>query len=139
MSIKKIFLLCIVASLCSCSTYKLANTVWYNVTPTELYGEKCNLITSIYFWDKSNMNFNQCLTKDTIILVPPTLTADGSYKSKGNLKKGVKVQMDVTNSLSMQEYYYGLIKPEGMVLVSPDSIAKVYNKVSNATLIPTVK
>lgn len=131
---KKIFLFCIIVCLCSCSTVKLANTVWYNVTPAELYGRKCNVITSLYFWDAKTMNFNTCIMQDTTVLVPTIMTANGSYSAKGNLKKGVKVQLNVKNIQNKEEKYYGLIKEKGMVLISPDSIAKAYNLVTNATL-----
>ena len=125
--------------LCSCSTFKLANTVWYNVTPVEIYGEKCDVITSLYFWDEKTMNINTCVVQDSIIIAPPSLTANGTYIAKGNLKNGVNIELDVINSLNIKEVYRGLIKQEGMVLVSPDSIAKAYNKVSNVSLIPEKK
>ena len=136
---RKIFLLLVVVLFCSCSTYKLANTVWYNISPAELYGEKCNIITSLYFWNENTMNINTCIVQDTTILVPATMTANGSYSAKGNLKKGVEIQLNVYNTFDNQETYQGIIKKEGMVLVSQDSIARVYNKVSNASLIPSKK
>lgn len=125
--------------LCSCSSYKLANSVWYNVTPTELYGEKCNVITSLYFWDEKTMNINVSVVKDSILIVPATMTANGTYLAKGNLRKGVQLQLNITNSFDKNEVYNGLIRQEGMVLVSPDSIAKAYNKISNVSLIPVKK
>lgn len=131
---KKIFLLSMVAFLCSCSSVKLANTVWYNVTPVKLYGRNCNVITSLYFWDEKNMNINTCVMQDTTMLVPTVMTANGYYTAKGNLKKGVDIRLDVTNIHDKKEAYYGLIKERGMVLVSPDSIARAFNQVSNATL-----
>ena len=72
--------------------------------------------------------------QDTTVLVPTIMTANGSYSAKGNLKKGVKVQLNVKNIQNKEEKYYGLIKEKGMVLISPDSIAKAYNLVTNATL-----
>lgn len=136
---KKILLFCAVTCLCSCSTYKLANTVWYNVTPIELYGEKCNVVTSLYFWDGKTVNINTSLIQDSIMLSPAVLTASGTYESNGNLKKGVNIKLNVTNTKNQQETYQGLIKPQGMVLVSPDSIAKAYNKILNVSLIPSKK
>lgn len=136
---KKILLICAVLCLCSCSTYKLANTVWYNITPAELFGEKCNVVTSLYFWDEKTMNINTSVMQDTVIISPAVLTASGTYVSKGNLKNGVNIELNVTNIRSQKETYVGLIKPEGMVLVSPDSIARAYNKVANVSLIPTKK
>jgi len=136
---KKNIILFIVAICLSSCSYKLTNSVWYNVTPTELDGTKCNLITSLYFWDKKTMNFNASIVKDTTLIVPATLTANGQYKAKGNLRKGVQLELDVTNLLNQQEKYVGIIKSKGMILVYPDSTARAFNKVSNATLIPIKK
>lgn len=127
---KKSILFAIIAiTLCSCSSsYKLSNTVWYNVTQGELAGEKGDIITSLYFMEDGQMRTNICVKRDSTILVPITTTAYGTYTYKGNLKKGVKVDITSSDLYDNEKKQSGVITPGGMLLSETDSIARVYSK-----------
>lgn len=115
--------------LCSCSaSYKLSNSVWYNVTEGEYAGVKGDIVTSLYFINKNEIQVNVCVKQGSTIIVPITTIAYGTYTQKGNLKKGVRVEISTSDLYDNQHKQYGVIVPEGMVLSETDSVAKVYSK-----------
>lgn len=119
---------------CGCSTYKLANTVWYNVTPGELNGEAGNIVTSLYFFEGNQMCTNVSVEQNDKMLVPPTATAFGEYTSKGRLPKGVSLVITETDATGEAKTRCGLITAEGLLLYETDSLVRVYSKASNLTL-----
>lgn len=127
---KKSILFAIIAiTLCSCSSsYKLSNTVWYNVTQGELAGEKGDIITSLYFMEDGQVRTNVCVKRDSTILVPITTVSYGEYTYKGNLRKGVKVNITTSDLYDNEKKQYGVITSKGMLLSETDSIARVYSK-----------
>lgn len=127
------FTLCLVL-FSSCASVKLEKTVWYNVSPAELNGEKGNVVTTLYFLDKNTVSFNTSVKQDTNLIVKPAFTAYGKYSVKGKVKKGAKITVNAVELTGDSVTYKGVIIPDGMVLVSPDSIAKAYNMASNLTL-----
>ena len=134
---KKILLLLLVTIstiLWSChSQCNLSNSVWYNVSPITLSTQEYNMVTSLYFWDDKVMNINTALIQDSIVVLPATMAANGTYTIKGSLKKA-NIQIQVTNMQNVEETYQGVITSKGMILISPDSIAKPYNKIANVSL-----
>jgi len=122
----------IILSSCARKNY-LDKTVWMNVTPVEKDGVKGNIVNSVYFWDKKTISFYTAIEKDNSIIVKPILVASGNYTYKGNIKKEAMVTANMVNYKNENLLYKGFVNPEGMVLVSPDSIAKGYN-ISNITI-----
>lgn len=120
-------LVCIMSCGCT-SSYKLANTVWYNVTQGELAGVKGDIITSLYFLEDGTVHTNMCVKQDATILVPITTIAYGTYTHKGNLRKGVRVKMESSDLYDGKLTQYGVITPKGMLLSETDSIARTYTK-----------
>lgn len=119
---------------CSCSTYKLANTVWYNVTPGELNGENGNIVTSLYFFEGNQMCTNVSVEQNDEMLVPPTAISFGEYTNKGNLAKGVSLVITETDALEGEKTRRGIITEGGLLLYETDSLVRVYSKASNLTL-----
>lgn len=120
--------------LCSCSTYQIANTIWYNETMTEKDGIEAAVYTTLYFGDDNVVNFSTSVRQDTTMLVAPCFTAYGKYNYSGTLKKGIKIEIDVIDVDNMSMRYDGIIFEKGMVLVSQDSIAKGYKMAGNLHL-----
>lgn len=134
---KKNKILCIsvlVFMLCSCAGKNyIKKTVWINATPVEYEGVKGTVVTSVYFWDKNTVEFYTAVEKDSIV-VAPYLSLSGKYKSHGKIKNGVRITIDAQDSESHVFTYNGVLTSDGMILVSPDSIAKGYSLVNNATI-----
>lgn len=131
---KLIFIAVAAIMLCSCSTYKLSNTVWYNVTEGELGNKEANIITSLYFFEDNQMCFNTCIEQDTAIIVKPITVAYGEYEYQGNIKKGIKVNIKSTDLDGIEQTHSGIITKEGMLLSVSDSIARTFVKIKNVTL-----
>lgn len=131
---KNTFIVLLTLCLASCSSYKLANTVWVNVTETELAGKKGNVFTSLYFMEEDQMCINTSVEQDSSMLIPPVVASSGTYKNKGNLAKGVKLELNLVDNYGLKETKNGLITKDAMYLFETDSIARVYKKVSNLKL-----
>lgn len=114
--------------LASCASPNYLNkTVWVNTTPVEKEGIKGNILTSAYFWDKKTVSFYTAVEKDGEIIVQPVLYALGKYKCQGKLENGAKVTTHLQTTENESISYEGVLIPEGMVLISQDSIAKGYS------------
>lgn len=120
--------------MASCSSYKLANTVWINVTETELAEKKGNVFTTLYFVDDKNMCINTSVEQDSAMLIPPVVTSYGTYTNKGNLSKGVELELSLVDDYGFKEEKKGVITKDAMYLFETDSIARVYKKMSNLKL-----
>ncbi len=132
---KKLFLLSLAAFLCSCATtFKLENTVWYNITPAERDGVKANVYTALYFGEDGVVNFNTSVKQDTTMIVAPCFTEFCKYTYSGNLKKGIKININGNDIDGKPTRYSGIICSEGMILVSQDSITKGYKMAENLHL-----
>ena len=131
---KKIILFCAVICLCSCSTFKLVNTIWYNETITERDGVKAAVYTTLYFGEDSIVNFNTSVRQDTTMIVAPCFTEYGKYTYSGTLKKGIEIEINAVDIDNIPTKYVGVIFKDGMVLVSQDSIAKGYKMAGNLRL-----
>jgi hypothetical protein len=123
----------VLTSSCATNNY-LKKTVWINVTPVEKDGVTGNILTSVYFWDKSTVSFYTAVEKDSAIIVEPYLSALGKYSCEGKIKKGVKFTVDMQTIDNENLSYKGILTLDGMVLVSPNSVAKGYNLVRNAII-----
>ena len=131
---KKIFIFSLLVCMCSCSTFKLVNTVWYNETITERDGVEAAVFTTLYFGEDSVVNFNTSVRQDSTMIVAPCFTEFGKYTYSGTLKKGVKIEIDAVDIDNLPTKYEGIIFKDGMVLVSQDSIAKGYKMAGNVRL-----
>ena len=132
---KKVLLFSVIAFFCSCATtIKLENTVWYNVSQTEKNGVTANVYTTLYFGEDNVVNFNTSVKQDTSMIVAPCFTEFCKYTYSGNLKKGIKIDIEGTTADNYPTKYSGIIFKKGMVLVSQDSIAKGYRMAKNLRL-----
>ena len=129
-----IMILCLVL-LCSCATYKLDKTVWYNTSLTEKDGEKGTVVTSLHFQSASIVDIYSSVIVGTNIIVKPFKIAAGNYSVAGNPKKEAKISITAENLNKETVKYNGAFhKTEAMILVSQDSITKVYGKLLNTKL-----
>ena len=131
---KKILLTLGIILLTSCSSYKLTNSVWYNLTTAELEGQTGDVITSIYFYEEGQMVINTCVKQDTVVIIPPTVTALGEYRCKKGKRHSVEIQLNLTDNNGLSENKKGIITKGGMCLFETDSVARVYFKASDLTL-----
>lgn len=115
--------------LCSCSTFKLGNTVWYSITPSELGDEKANVIDGMYFTENNKVLMKSGVARDTTLLTKTIYSGFGTYTCSGNsLKKGIRIDIktDIT-TVGRKTNYTGLVTNDGMVLVAPDSTIRIYH------------
>lgn len=131
---KYLFGLFAILVCCSCSSVRLENSVWYNVTPGEVSGVEGNIFTTIYFYEDKQMCINTAVEQDKKMLVPPTITSCGEYSCKGNIKKGAKLTISETTEVGNVKIRQGVITTDGLFLFENDSIARVYTNASNLTL-----
>lgn len=131
---KSVFFIISLIGLCSCSTIKLENTVWYNECIAERGGDSAAVYTALYFGDDNVMTINTSVKRDTTMIVEPCVTEYGKYSYSGNLKKGVKIDINTIDVDNRKTCYKGVIYTDGMILISQDSIAKGYKMAGNLRL-----
>ena len=68
------------------------------------------------------------------MIVAPCFTEFCKYTYSGNLKKGIKLNIEGKDIDGNSTKYAGIICTEGMVLVSQDSITKGYKMAENLRL-----
>lgn len=120
-----IILLC----TCSCSTYKIVNSMWYNLTPSELQGVQGDVVNGLYFAENGEVFMKTAVVKDTTIIAKPILTGYGKYSYSGSLKKGIQININTEQKLDGKATNYkGIITKDGMVLCAPDSTIFVYQR-----------
>lgn len=111
----------------------IKNSVWVNTIPTELGNEKGTIVNSLYFMDNNQVVMKSGVCQGTKIIGTPILTGYGTYDYSGSLKKGIKFKIDTkTVTVGKKVDYTGLITPEGMMLIEPDSTAYIYYKVETS-------
>jgi len=121
--------------LSSCSTYKLDKTVWYNTSPVEKDGEKGIVVTSLYFVSPDTVDIYSSVLVDTNLVVTPFKIAKGTYSTTGNPKKEGKVSIIAIDLNNENVVYHGQYhKNKAMLLVSQDSIVKLFGKLPNTKL-----
>lgn len=128
---KKIILLIPMLVLFTSCSFRLTDTVWCNSMPGELEGNKADVINSVYFLRDGYITFNTCVKKDSTIILPQTVTAIGTYESKGNLKKGIQLDIETTDSYGIINHNKGLVNKHGLFISESDTTAVVYFLVSN--------
>jgi hypothetical protein len=113
----------------------LDKTVWYNLSPVEKNGVKGSVVTSLYFLSDSIVDIYSSVIVDTNVVVKPFKIAAGSYLVSGNPKKEAQISITAENLQKETVKYRGAFhKTEAMILVSQDSITKVYGKLLNTKL-----
>lgn len=114
---------------CSCSTYKMANSMWYNITPSELQGVQADVVNGLYFAENGEVFMKTAVVKDTTIIAKPILTGYGKYFYSGSLNKGIQININTELKLDAKATdYKGIVTKEGMVLCAPDSTIFVYQR-----------
>lgn len=111
----------------SCASYKLDKSVWYNLSLVEKDGVKGDMTTSLYFLSADTVDIYTSVMVDTTLVVKPFKYASGTYSVSGNPKKEAKINITaVTLDKKTVKYSGAFHKAEAMILVSQDSISKVY-------------
>ncbi len=130
-----VFYVALALLLSSCATYKLEKTIWTNVSFVEKEGTKAAVITSIYFTSDSTIDLCKTVRIDTMEVVSPFIFAKGSYRTEGNPRKDAKIFINAksieSDLLNFKGVYY---KDYSMILVSEDSITKLYGRVPEVKL-----
>jgi len=119
----------------SCASYKLDKTIWYSPSVVEKEKIKGVLTTSLYFLSGNTVDIYSSVMVDTTLIVKPFKYASGTYSVSGNPKKEAKISITaVTLEKNTIEYNGAFHKAEAMILVSQDSISKVYGKLPKTKL-----
>lgn len=131
---KHLFLCFSLLMLSSCSTYRLANSLWYSVNPSELEQKKGNVVNGLYFTDDNYVLMKTAVVKDTTVIVKPIYSGYGKYSYSGKLKKGIRIKIEAGKTTVGQNVNYeGVITSEGMILCAPDSTAYIYYRALKST------
>lgn len=103
--------------------------MWYNITPSELQGEKGNIVNGLYFYENGEVLMKTAVVKDTTIIASPILTGYGTYSLSGSIRKGMRIKINTDIKLDETAVdYNGIITEEGMLLCAPDSTLYVYQR-----------
>ena len=122
-------------SSCASHNYNLSKTIWYNTSPVEKDGEKGTVVTSLYFLSADTVDIYSSVIIDSALVVTPFKIAKGVYSTSGNPKKEAKISITAENLNKEELVYKGAFhKNKAMILVSQDSIAKLYGKLPNTKL-----
>ena len=135
-TMKKIFILMLpLFLLCSCATYNLSKSVWYNLSFVEKDGQKADITTSLHFISDSQVDVFTSVVSDSAFIVKPFKYAEGTYSISGNPKKQAQVKIDAKTIDKKDLNLVGAYrKNDGMILMNQDSIIKVYSKLPNVEL-----
>ncbi len=132
---KSIFIAIAACFMCSCATYKLDKTVWYTTSMVEKDGINAMITTSLYFMSSNTIDIYSSVMVDTNLVVKPFKIAEGTYTTSGNPRKEGKISITAQDLNAENLEYNGVFhKDEAMVLITPDSIAKLYKRMPNITL-----
>ena len=134
---KYIFALFGLALLSSCATsnYALDKTIWYNTSHTENEAAKGTVVTSLYFFSDNTVDIYSSVMVDTNLIVTPFKIAKGTYSTAGNPKKEARISITAVNLDNDEIVYKGdFHKDKAMILISQDSIVKLYGKLPNTKL-----
>ena len=136
LKMKRIILFLFISiAISSCTTYQLDKSVWYNLTFVEKDGQKADMTTSLHFVSEKQVDVFVSVVSDTNFIVTPFKYAEGTYNVNGNPRKEATINIDITTidkkRLSWSGVYH---KDDAMLLLSTDSVVKVYGKLQNISL-----
>ncbi|MBQ8565184.1 MAG: hypothetical protein IJ442_05035 [Bacteroidaceae bacterium] len=135
---KKIIFIAVAAiMLCSCSTPKLANTVWCTINGVSQNGYEAMEIESIYFLENGEASFCRSIADKDGIIVAPYKFASATYKTKGSLKKEASISVDYTKNSKDTIFTNGVIDVNKKILMlhnPSDSSVTVYIKNPNVVI-----
>ncbi|MDE6807980.1 MAG: hypothetical protein K2I98_05935, partial [Prevotella sp.] len=97
------------------------------LTRSTMNNEEGVLINSLFFKDDNKVIMKTGVGQASEIIATPIFSGYGTYTSSGSLKKGIRfnINMDVV-TIGTKINYEGLITPEGMILLEPDSTEYFY-------------
>lgn len=105
------------------------NSLWVNLTPSEMNNEKATIVNSIFFTEDNKYIIKTGVGQDSTILVAPIFSEYGTYSCSGSLKKGIRIQLNTdVSSFGKITEMQGVITNEGMLLISPDSTESIFFK-----------
>lgn len=105
----------------------IKNSMWVNLTKTTMDNEEGVLITGLYFSDDNKVIMKTGVGQGSEVIATPIFSNYGTYTYSGNLKKGIRfnINTDIA-TIGKKVNYEGLITPDGMILIEPDSTAYFY-------------
>lgn len=98
---------------------------------SELNGVTADVVNSVYFLQGNHMAFNTHVKKDTTIILPQTTLSIGKYTRKGNLKKGIMLDIETTDNCGLIKHTKAVVNKNGLFVSDTDTTAVVYFLVSN--------
>ena len=121
--------------MASCGSYKLQKSVWTNISPVEKNNIRGTLVTSMYFVSDSLVDTYKSVWVDTIEVVEPYLYSKGIYQTKKKSAKEFEINISSENIDGVYESHKGEFnKGELMILISSDSIPKLYGRIPDVKL-----
>ncbi len=122
--------------LCGCASRNhLSKSIWYNASPVENEGVKGTVVTSLYFVAADTVDIYSSVVVDSNLEVTPFKIAEGTYTVSGNPKKEAQVSITAVDINRKEITYRGSYhKNKAMVLVSQDSIPKLFGKLPKTKL-----
>lgn len=136
---KKKTIIVVIGILClvtSCATnYNLDKTIWYNTDLVEKDGVTAMVTTSLYFMSPDTIDIYSSVMIDSVLVVTPFKIAKGTYTISGNPRKEGRISITTKKIDTGNLEYNGVFhKNKAMILVTQDSIAKLYKRMPNITL-----
>ena len=126
---KTFFLMLPLLFLCNCATYKLSESIWYNLSFVEKDEQKADLTTSLHFVSDNQVEIFSSVVSDTAMIVSPFKYAEGKYSVSGNPKKQAEIKINAKTINNKDLNLIGAYrKNDAMILMTKDSVVKVYYK-----------
>jgi hypothetical protein len=121
---------------CGCSKQNyLSKSIWYNTSPAEKDGVQGTVVTSLYFVASDTVDIYSSVIVDSNLEVAPFKIAEGTYSVSGNPKKEAQVSITAVDINQKEVKYNGAYhKNKAMVLVTQDSIPKLFGKLPKTKL-----
>lgn len=132
---RNLYVVLLVLFLTSCGSYNLSKSVWTNISPVEKDGVHGTMVTSMYFVSDSLVDTYKSVWVDTIVVVEPYLYSKGIYLTKKLSNKASEITISSETIDGKTDLYKGEYnKGESMILLTTDSLPKLYGRIPNVKL-----
>jgi hypothetical protein len=117
------------------SNSKLSKSIWYNTSSAEKDGVHGTVVTSLYFLTDDTVDIYSSVVVDAELVVTPFKIAEGTYFVYGNPKKEAHILIRAIKLDREHIVYRGAFhRNKAMILVSQDSIPKLYGRLPKTRL-----
>lgn len=123
--------------LCSCSTPKIANTIWCTVSSATNGDKEGLIIESLYFKEGGQLDIIRSIASESGMEVSPYKYAGGTYETIGSLKKNAPIVLTASTFRGDSVRYMGFVDVKKHILAlydSADSTVTTYLKNSNVVI-----